>query len=144
MDLLQELTCPSNYSVLFERLRKKARQSPRRRNSHPVCRHLSLNWILNNEALVTRQLVREIRARNYQPLPCTRSEVLLDKRRLLYSLSWPDRIVENLTADLLQRALEPLFSDRLFSFRKGRSNYLAVQDVGGYLRTARQNQKPLY
>jgi hypothetical protein len=144
LDLYKELTRRQNYRPVFEVLRRKVREAPRRLQSNPVNKSFNLEWILQSEEKITTFLIRHIRQRRYFPETGRMNEVLLDKKRRLYALSWPDRIVEAALARLLSLAVEPCLSPKVFSYRSGFSNHTALRDFAEYARSYAANTVPLY
>ena len=57
-----------------------------------------------------------------------------DKTRTIYTANWPDRVVLMVLQDLIARRLEPLYSERLHSYRKKRSTLGAHRAFQGYLK----------
>ena len=144
MDLYAELKDRKNYAAVFADLREKAREAPYRLSSRPVRKAISLEWILAEESLVTGRLLRAIRRRKYLPQEGRRNEIQLDKKRRIYALCWPDKIVEAVMARALAAAVEGQLSQRLFSYRKGRSNLLAVQSLAEYFKLNAARGVPVF
>ena len=57
-----------------------------------------------------------------------------EKVRTIYTASWPDRIILMGIQALLSRHFEPLYSNRLYSFRKGRGTFQAHQAFHVFLK----------
>jgi len=133
MDLFQLLSDRRSYDSVYDKLRKKAEAEPHKLHSAPVEGDISLRWLLLAQDKIVRYLVREIRAKRYFPGECNLNLLMLDKPRELFSLAWPDRIVEALVAQTLQQLFEPRFSTALYSFRKGRNNLMAVRRAAQWI-----------
>jgi hypothetical protein len=144
MDLYRELSTPKNYREIFELLRQKAQEQPYRLHSHPGSKHLSLKWILAAENEIIRFLSGGIRERAYFPQRCTVNEVMLDKKRRLYSLCWPDRIMDALLGRRLGQLVEPHLSPCVFSYRPGFSSHGAIRMVGAYMLRRHAQRRPVY
>ena len=144
MNFFQALCNPENFNAIFTRLRQRCASDPFLRSRSPASQHLTLEWILQAEDLVTASLVRELRSRRYRPGVSIRSTVKADKDREIYSLAWPDKIVEALLAKLLSETIAPSLHRRLFSFRKGLSNIIALKDFAAYLAKQCPDTAPIY
>ena len=132
MDIELALQDRRRYKAVFSKLRRKARQEPYRLNSSPVFKPISLEWVLRSEKEITRSLLRQICKRNYLPSPASCNEVSVDKKRILYSMAWPDRICEAVLAGIIAEIIEPKLNSRLFSFRSGLSNLQAVNEAAKF------------
>lgn len=76
----------------------------------------------------------------YQSQPAVIREILTEGRgRRVFSYRLTDVIVHATIAGILQDALEPRLSSRVFSYRKGMSRWAAVTDFAAYLRSHRRS-----
>jgi hypothetical protein len=144
MNLLSELRDRRRYQAVFADLRRKVRDNPYRLKSSPVRKALVLEWILSAEKDITRELRRSLRARSFRPATGHRNLVSLDKERLLYSLCWPDRILEAVLARLIHEHTLAHLSGSLYSFQKGRSNFSAVLALTDYLKEQQRQGRPVF
>ena len=128
---------------VFDRLLKKRSEKPHPHSfDDPVIPGLSLNWLNQNRALLLSELMKSISSGNHQFLPHRKRIMFLDKAREMYVASWPDRMVLMRMEEILNAALEPLFSPHLYSFRKGRGAHLALKDLRAALLT--QKDVPVF
>jgi len=132
-NLYPQLCDKKVYREVFNKLRAKAKAEKRRLSSTPCSKSVSLRWILANESYVVRSIIREIRSKSFSFSPALRHSVKLDKQRDLFSLPWPERIVEAAISELVNKLIEPQLSEQLFSFRKGRGNLCALNSVARFL-----------
>lgn len=57
-----------------------------------------------------------------------------NKKRIIYKLHLLDLILHTMLSQILTELIEPYLSPRLFSYRKGRSNWLALKDVTQFIK----------
>lgn len=87
---------------------------------------------------VAAALARSVRRGDHESRPARLHWAMLDKRRELYEFDLADAILQDAFAGLLTRRLEPSFSDRLHSYRAGRSARTAIESFLAYLRHHRR------
>ncbi|MBL7662432.1 hypothetical protein JNK13_06745 [bacterium] len=143
MNIFTELTTYANYDLFFDQLRAKALKTPRKLFSKSQNQPLTLAWILDNQHLVIKEIIADIQRKKYIPGPASSYEIVLGKRRVLYRMSWQDRIIEGVLAQAIYRAVDNQLSSRLYSFRKGRSHYLVVKELADFIKLCRMNRKTL-
>lgn len=143
-NLYKELVKRERYRQVFSHLRDKVRAEPYRLESAPINKNFSLRWALTAEDEITSFLIKEIKRKKYQPDVCRVAEVELDKKRKLYSFSWPDKIFELMLGRLLGESLEPFLSERVFSFRRGYSNFQAVREFSEFIKQQLSVSQELY
>jgi hypothetical protein len=119
---------PARYRRVFDMLRKRAQHQSYRHYSFANHPELNLAWILDHERIVTRWILRKLKAREFRVSPAREARCLLGgKERLLYRLEWPDRILQTVLTEALTDCWESRFHDCLFSYRKGRSALRAIR-----------------
>ncbi len=88
--------------------------------------------------IIAKELSAALRRRDYVPRPARVRIALLDRPRELYQLELGDAILHDALAALLAERLEPLYTPHIYSYRVGRSNWGALRDVLGFVKTHRQ------
>jgi hypothetical protein len=73
----------------------------------------------------------------YRPQPARALTIYADKHRTIHQFAYPDEFVLRHFARLLSELSEPLHSDCLFSFRKGRGSHLALARARNYVASHR-------
>jgi hypothetical protein len=63
-----------------------------------------------------------------------------DKERTVFSLRLTDLVVHGVVTDLLEEAIAPTLSPRLYSYRRGRSSWTAIGDFSRYVRAHRRER----
>jgi hypothetical protein len=87
-------------------------------------------------------LARTLARGEYVFAPALVRRVLIeDKERTVFSLRLTDLIVHGVITDVLQEAIAPGLSPRLYSYRKGRSWWTAISDFAAYMRTHRRERR---
>jgi retron-type reverse transcriptase len=108
----EALTDPGLYQEILLKLSKK--ELPRSRRNRPV------HGLLSDPDWVVEAILVWIRSGDPRFSVQDRIELLTgEKIRVLYTSPWPDRIVQMAMQALLAKSLEPAYSKRLYSFRKG-------------------------
>lgn len=126
---------PETYRRALARLAARAKREPRLLRSDPLRDGLSLGWMLSREAVVVKELSRAFCRDDFAFGPVVRRRAHVGgKERDLYLAGWPDRLLHRVLAETLQTVLEPTFSPRLFSFRKGRSQRGALRGLERFVR----------
>lgn len=143
-DILKELIKTQAYRPVFHNLRQKASTDPYRLFSHPVNCQITLDWVLRNEDSVSKFLTKAIKKQSYRPQPAHRHLVQLDKPRQLFSLAWPDRIVEMALARLIDQIVSPNLSSNLHSYRKGLGNLTAVKALADFVAEQLKDNNKVY
>ncbi|MFZ5897086.1 MAG: reverse transcriptase domain-containing protein [Myxococcota bacterium] len=88
---------------------------------------------------LAKALARSVPRGEYRLGPSNaRSAFLGGKARTLYRASITDTAVVAVLAKLLRRVVDPLLSERVYSYRPGRSSLEAVRDFADFLRDHRQ------
>lgn len=143
MNLSDYLTNSRNYQDLFERFKKKSQKNSYSRNATRNS-GLSLNWIIVNQKLVTKHIIKEINDKSFKPSYATKNIVEADKKRTIYTLSWPSKIVETLISTYIDKVFSDHYSEDLYSFRKGRSNLLALGNLSKFLKSNKDSPVYIY
>lgn len=95
--------------------------------------------LLRNEArAVAARVANDVRKGQHVARPARLHWAMLDKRRELYSFELADAILHDAFANWLALHLEASFSPQLFSYRRGRSAYLAIESFLSYLQAHRR------
>lgn len=144
MNLFKELQNKHRYQDFFVRLKEKLAEDPYRNHRTPSGSEISPQWLLLNQDLVIKKITKGIKNKNYEPVPAKIVQIRLDKERNIFSLSWPDKILDSVFSSLLTEVLEPNLSDRLFSFRKGRGNTHAISQLSEFISQSTENHKNLF
>ncbi|MEZ4753544.1 MAG: reverse transcriptase domain-containing protein [Bdellovibrionota bacterium] len=144
MNIYKELQNKKRYREFFDRLAKKLHSEPHRRNQKPAGSEITPTWMLLNESEISSTAIKEVKKKTYLPGPAQVKTIRVDKERKIFSLTWPDRMMDSVLSSILTEAIEPTLSDRLFSFRKGRSNYKVISEFGAYISNLEQKGIPVY
>jgi hypothetical protein len=101
---------------------------------------VSLASVSQNKARLARLMSRTVARGEYQLEPACVKRIVVDgKERLVYALRLTDLIVQGVVAGLIEKAMAPLLSNRLFSYRKGISWLAAVSDCARTVRRHRSS-----
>ena len=145
-DVFSALLDIRRYKRVFVELQSRARKDKHRKFSYANHPELTLQWILSHEQLVICWILKRIKnSRRNPPTPFTKGGFKVNpaqesifkidkKKRKLYRLEWPDRIVQMVFAEILSELWEPIFPETLFSFRKGRSVWQAIGSAVKFVR----------
>ncbi len=136
MPALSELGCPDRYKQLLKSL-----QSKRSRTSRlwRICsRGVPLARMLLEKRTVAAKLARCVATGDYTPAPAQTKRIRFDKERSIISLAATDFLLHGVVAELMAEALEPILSQRLYSYRKGRSTWQVAGDLARYVRAHRR------
>lgn len=102
---------------------------------------MSLASLVLHKRQVARVLARTLTRGEYELAPASVRRVLIeDKERTIFSLRLTDLIVHGVITDLLQEAMAPRLSPRLYSYRKGRSWWSAISDFARYVQAHRRER----
>jgi hypothetical protein len=135
--LLQtHLSDPKHYVAQILRLEKRLSRAPHARDLSQD--GVSARHFVLDRRNVARHLAESVSQGQYQfSLPRIYS-AQLDKERLLYAFEITDWIVNGVVSSWVGNKLEARLSDRVYSYRKGRSPYLALQSLGEYVKAHRE------
>jgi len=144
VDIISQLEQPRTYRPVFDRLRDHTLSKPHLLDKSPIVPELSLYWILSEERRVSHFLASSVRSRSIIEADSELHEALLDKRRLICSQSWPQRILQAALTSAIDKIVEPQLSDRLHSFRKGFGHFGAIHEFALFAKAATEDGKPLF
>ncbi len=136
MVFLDRLASRARICRQLERLvvRRRHSQSDRmRQDDDPSLAHLFFR-----SPELSRRLAREIRRGEYRPAPTRLRVARLDKTRELCVFRPIDLIVQGVFAQILTEEMEPRLPERLYSYRRRRSSWMAVRDFAAYVREHRR------
>lgn len=131
--ILEEVSSKEALMFAIEHVRKKTKNNKSKLNSSPNKKNQSLRWLLSDNAFVIKNISKQIREKKYLPSPPRLNEVYIDKKRTLFSRTWPDRVVECAFTKALESRLNHLLSKRVFSYRSGYSHHLAVNECAEFI-----------
>lgn len=134
---LRPLGEAARYRQVLEQMH---RDKPRRRLAEVGSDGVSLRALIHEGPRFARLLAEAVATGAYRPKPAMVARVQLDKERELYRFTAADFVVHTLFAELLGTALEPRLSPRLYSYRAGRSSFVAVRALAAYVRAHRAAQ----
>jgi len=101
--------------------------------------NVSLASIVMNRGKVARLLAREVAEGRYELEPGElRTIRARGKLREVFACRLTDLIVHGVVADIVQEAVEPRLSARVFSYRKGLSWLTPVAELAGFIRAERR------
>ena len=103
---------------------------------------VSLASIVINRGKVARLLAKEVGRGRYALEPgVLRTIRVRDKTREVFACRLTDLIVHGVVASLVQDAVEPLISPRVFSYRKGLAPLTPVSQFAAYVRGQRRRHR---
>jgi hypothetical protein len=127
---LESLYDPASYVVELERLCERARAG----GSDPE--ELGYRGLRHHARPLGRRLADSVRRGEYRfGAARARPALIAGKVRTLYRFSAVDSIVLGVLARTLRDLVDPWVSDRVFSYRPGRSSLLALSELGAHLRS---------
>jgi reverse transcriptase-like protein len=100
---------------------------------------VSLASIVMNRGKVARLLAKEVGSGRYRLEPGElRTIRARHKTREVFACRLTDLIVHGVVADIVQEAMAPRLSPRVFSYRKGLSSLMPIAELASYLRAERR------
>ena len=131
--MLDRLSDPALYVAAAERVR--ARRS-RAGDTTPLCDDgPQLAAMSGRLDVLARRVARDVTRGRYRFGPVSRRSAYIEgKLRDLYVASPLDDIVLGALAEVLAEALQPVWSQALYSYRRGRSPQAAIRALATYLR----------
>ena len=132
------LTEPSRYARQIEKLHQ----------NHLVTGQLyelrqsdvSLASFVLNRAKVARLIAKTVGRGQYRLSPAKiRTITTGDKERVVFAYPLADLVVHGAVASVIEDAIAPLLSDRLYSYRKGASWWTGVSAFAAFVRTHRRD-----
>jgi hypothetical protein len=127
--------------------RRYERQIDRLHRRYVFTRHLyelqqedvSLARVVQQRARVAKLVAKTVAAGEYESAPARIREIRVDgKLRTVFAYRLTDLIVHGAVSDLLDEAITPLLSPRLYSYRKGVSWWTPVAEFSAYVRAHRR------
>jgi hypothetical protein len=101
--------------------------------------NVSLASIVMNRGKVARLLAREVAEGRYELEPGElRTIRARHKLREVFACRLTDLIVHGVVADIVQEAVEPRLSTRIFSYRKGLSWLTPIAELAAFIRSERR------
>jgi hypothetical protein len=134
----KELLRRSRYDAVFEGLLKRATKTPHLFRSAPVYPEFSLMWTLRNQDLVVDLLLQSIRDPSYELSPQNLIKIKTDKVRDIYQAHWPERILLMVMGEILKEKTDSLVGPHVYSFRKGRGPWTALNALASFVQIARK------
>jgi hypothetical protein len=132
MSWVDELSNPARYRRQIERVQLRHVEKPREQQLEQD--GVPLKELAGDLSKLARLIARAVREGSYQFSPAKRYRAKLDKDRELCRFSLGDFLVHSVAGEVLEEAIAPGLSPRLYSFRKGRSSWEAVQDFAAFVR----------
>jgi hypothetical protein len=129
-----ELLDARRYQVLFEALRRRAASRPSLLAAPRRAGAIGLRWLLAHEAQVTQRILEALVTPGFRLGHQHKVRVFAGKAREIYVADWPDRLVLMVMGRLLSERLEAVLTDRVFSFRQGRSHWDALGQLRRFLK----------
>jgi hypothetical protein len=134
----KELLRRSRYQAVFESLLKRASKTPHLFRSAPVYPEFSLMWTLRNQDLVINLLLKSIQDPSYELSPQNLIKIKTDKVRDIYQAHWPERILLMVMGEILKEKTDSLVGPHVYSFRKGRGPWTALNALANFVQKARK------
>lgn len=140
--MIEKLYKKDRYIREFERLREKAKENPSLLNKHNLTEEITLRWALLNQNFIIKNIIKTIKKKEYKTPIAKEKEVLIgEKKRLLYGFDWHEKVLQSTISTLLLEELEPIFSNSLNSYRKGRGTHNTLFKLSSYLHKAKDDEK---
>lgn len=130
--LAARLGDPERIERQLERIRQKHGGS--RRLDQLTTRGVSMQRLLQDKRELARRLARELQEHTYAPSPVEPRTIVADKTRTIYRIDAVDLVVHGVVAELINEAVADRLSDRVYSYRPGRSSWDATRDVAAFVR----------
>jgi hypothetical protein len=137
LDVYAELSNRRRYERQIERLHQRYLLTSRLYELRQS--DVSLASIVMNRGKVARLLAREVADGRYELEPGElRTIRARHKTREVFACRITDLIVHGVVADIVQDAVTPRLSDRVFSYRKGLSWLTPLAELGAFVRRERR------
>lgn len=102
---------------------------------------VSFASLVRHKHAFSKVLARTVASGAYVPAPArVRSILVDDKKRRVFSLRLTDLLLHNVVTDLVERGTARTLSPNLYSYRKGRSWWTAVNALAQYARRHRSER----
>ena len=136
MNVVRELGDAARYERQLERMH--LRYAGTRRLYELVHDGASLADLVHDKRKVARLIARAVREGSYVLTPALRYRALVDRERELCRFALCDFVVHGVVAEVLDEVIGERLSPRLYSFRRGRSNWQALRDFARFVRAHRR------
>ena len=136
MNVVEKLGDAARYERELERMH--LRYAGTRRLYELVHDGASLADLVHDKRKVARLIARAVREGSYAMTPAVRYRAILDRERELCRFALCDFVVHAVVAEVLDEAIAARLSPRLYSFRRGRSNWQALRDFARFVRAHRR------
>jgi hypothetical protein len=95
---------------------------------------VTLGWLLGNQDFVIKEIFDTIKKKAYKtPIAKEKKVLIKEKERLLYGFDWHEKVFQGVIAQVLTDSFEPILSDNLSSYRKGKGPYLTLLGLCEFL-----------
>lgn len=126
----------------FKKLKKKAHENHSLLDKAEVNKTVTLGWVLNNQDFVIDDIIKTINDRTYtSPIAIEKKVMVKTKERILYGFDWHEKILQGVIANVLTEQLEPVFSNSLNSYRKGRGPFNTLIHLCEFLSSIKDRER---
>ena len=128
----------------FSKLKKKVEKDPTLLDKFEVNETVTLSWLLDNQDFVISEIFNTLQKKGYKtPVAKEKLVVIKEKERLLYGFDWHEKVLQGVIAEVLTKHFEPILSENLNSYRKGRGPYATLLKLCEFL-SGVTNKKDLF
>ena len=129
------------YSEEFKKIKHKLAQKLISSDSYNVTESITANWAIRNEDFIIKNIIKTIKEKTYETPIAREKDVFINKKqRLLYAFDWHELVLQGAISNALLQIYEPLFSDSLQSYRKGRGSHNTLFVLSKYLKAIPENK----
>ena len=140
--MIEKLLKKEPYSTEFKKLRTKLHTGKVRPKDYEVNESITLAWTLYNEDFIIKEIIKDLKEQKYEtPHALEKNVTIEDKDRLLYTFDWHEKVLQGAIAALLTQILEPLLSNSVNSYRKGRGSHNTLIQLSNYIKSFNDDQK---
>ena len=93
---------------------------------------LTLAVFLSNSKKLVQAAFKAIQNGTYEPFPAVLTTIFADKERLFMRPAWIDKWILAHIGRLYSEMSEPLLHSRVFSYRQGRGQHIALKEFAAY------------
>jgi hypothetical protein len=102
---------------------------------HSCSSEIAFSQISRDRRFISKNFIKELKKTRYTPEAGTTYTVVVNEKvRELFKFNYPERIIHGTVAAILTEILDPLYSDRLFSYRPEKSFQDAMKQFSVYIR----------